>query len=292
MKKQLSKLLILTLVFGFGSCKKDDSSSGSSSTVTTAMSAKVNGVDWTSLSSKTSGSIMSNVSTCTGIAADSSRITFTVNQTVALNGTYDIGFGSGNVGSYATTSSSVPWLSSGSVTCTGTLTITALNTTSKRMSGTFTFKGYRASDNSFRDITVGVFTNVAYQSGTTGGGGSNAFTVKINNVNWVPDLIEGMESSGDLALNASNSAGDKSISFLMPATITPGTYTLDGTGDVDAYYTPNTSAVGVSTSGNFIISSHNTTTNVISGTFNFNAIDIIGGTTTYSITNGVFTINY
>ena len=291
MKKQLSTLIILTILFGFGSCKKDDSSSGTSTpTPSSAMSAKVDGVDWTSLSSKTSGSIMNNVSTCTGIAADSSRITFTVNQTVALNGTYNIGFGSGNVATYAASASTAAWFSNGDVSCTGTLTVTALNTTTKRMSGTFTFKGYRASNNTYKNITVGVFTNVAYQTGTTSG--SNTFTVKINNVNWVPDLILGNSSGGYIDIEASNTAGDKSILLSMPDNITPGVYTLDGTGVVDAYYFPNIATAATASAGTLNITSHNFSTNTIVGTFNFNAVDISGGSSTYSITNGAFTVNY
>ncbi|MBK9637067.1 MAG: hypothetical protein IPO63_04345 [Bacteroidetes bacterium] len=255
------------------------------------MSAKVDGVNWTSLSNKTAGSIINNVSTCTGIASDSSRITFTVNQNVALNGTYDLGFGSGNVGSYATTSSSLPWISSGSVTCTGTLTITALNTTSKRMSGTFAFKGYRASDNTFRDITVGVFTNVAYQDGTTGGG-SNTFTVKIDNINWVPDFIQGSISNNDIIIDASNSGGTKIVTLQMPETIIPGSYILDGSGNELGYYSPSLGLMGISTSGTLVINTHNTATNNIIGTFNYNAEGITGPIVTYAISNGTFNITY
>lgn len=293
MKNKILTLIIGIAFLGFNSCKKDDSDGGASTPgISNLLTAKVDGVDWTSLSSRTSGSIISNVSLCSGVAADSSRISFSVMQNVALNGTYDLGFGSGNLASFATTGTSVPWVSSGNATCTGTLTITALNTTSKRMSGTFSFKGYRASDNSFKNITVGVFTNVSYSTGTTGGGGNNTFTVKIDGVNWVPSVIEGLASNGDLGLSGSNTAGDKYISFAMPDTIMPGTYVLDGTSLVDAYYVPNTSAVGVASAGSLIITSHNTTTGVIVGTFNFNAVDIIGGTTTYNITNGAFNISY
>jgi hypothetical protein len=64
-------------------------------------------------------------------------------QNVALNGTYNIGFTSGNVATYATTSSVVgfQW----NPTCTGTLKFTGLNPTTKRISGTFSLRisGFR-----------------------------------------------------------------------------------------------------------------------------------------------------
>ena len=291
MKNKILTLIIAIASIGFGSCKKDDSSSGSSSTVTTAMSAKVNGVNWTSLSSTTSGSIINNFSTITGIAADSSRISISVNQNFALNGTYDLGFGSGNVGSFATTASSIPWLSNGSFTCTGTLIITALNTTSKRMSGTFTFKGYRASDNTYRDITVGLVTNVPYTTGTTGGG-NNTFTVKINNVNWVPDIVLGSIANSDIAIEATNAAGSKFITLQMPETISPGSYLLDGNATVLGYYSPSFGLMGVSTSGTLNITTHNTSTKNIVGTFNYIAEEITGPVATYTISNGTFNIYY
>ncbi|MBK7888927.1 MAG: hypothetical protein IPJ86_17035 [Bacteroidetes bacterium] len=292
------KIRILTLIIGiaflgFSSCKKDDSDGGSSTPGTSnLMTAKVDGVNWTSLGSLTGGSIISNVSICSGIAADSSRISFSIMQSVALNGTYDMGFGSGNVASFATTGSSVPWVSSGNATCTGTLTITALNTTSKRMSGTFSFKGYRNSDNSFKEITVGVFTNVAYSTGSTGGGGNNTFTVKINNVNWVPDLVIGDASNGDIVIDATNSAGTKSVTLQMPDTITPGSYVLDGNAGVLGYYSPSLGLMGISTSGTLNITTHNTSTNTIIGTFNYTAEEITGPTATYTISNGTFNITY
>lgn len=290
MKNKILILIIAITCIGFISCKKDDSSSDSTPSVTTTLSAKVNGVNWTSLANQTTGSIINNVSTCTGIAADSSRITFTINQNVALNGTYDIGFGSGNVGSFATSSSSVSWLSSGDATCTGTLTITALNTTTKRMSGTFTFKGYRSSDNSFRDITVGVFTNVAYQAGSTGG--SNIFTVKINNANWVPNFVYGEATNGDIVIDALNSANTKFVTLQMPETIIPGSYVLDGTGTEIGYYSPSLGLLGVSTSGTLNITTQTTSTKNIIGTFNYIAEEITGPVATYSISNGTFNITY
>jgi len=288
-----NKILIGIIAFaflGFSSCKKDDSSSGSSTpSVSNLMTAKVNGVDWTSLGSQTSGSIINNVSACSGIAADSSRITFSVMQNVVANGTYDIGFGSGNIASYSSTATSIAWSSSGN-NCTGTLTITSLNTSTKRMSGTFTFKGYRVSDNSYKDITVGVFTNVAYQTGSTGG--VNAFTVKIDNVNWVPNLITGTMNNGEITIVASNTTGTKAINLLVPDNIAPGTYLLDGSGSEEAYYYASSSQIGVSISGSLNITSHNTTTKNIVGTFNFIAEDIILQTTTWNISNGTFNINY
>lgn len=289
MKKQISKLIILTLILGFGSCKKDDSSS-SPTTTASVMSAKIDGVSWTSLSNQTTSSILNHASTCTGIAADSSRINFTILQNVALNGTYNIGFTSGNVATYATTSTSVVWLSNGDPTCTGTLKVTGLNPTTKRISGTFSFKGYRASDNTYKNITTGVFTNVPYQTGISNG--SNTFNVKIDNVNWVPTFITGYSSIGFINVEASGLGLDKSVLLFFPDTIMAGTYSLGGPNSFNAYYSPDTISTFIATNGTLSISSHNTTTKKIIGTFNFNAVDAIGGVTTHSITNGAFNIIY
>jgi hypothetical protein len=44
----------------------------------------------------------------------------------------------------------------------GTLNITSIDETNKKMSGTFSFKAKRLTDNTYRNITEGVFTNVPY----------------------------------------------------------------------------------------------------------------------------------
>lgn len=289
MKKPFLYLIACLLVAGVSSCKKDDETAKTTPAVSNLMTAKVDGVNWTAMSSKVTGSIESNLSNCTGTASDSSIITFSVTDEWVVNGVYDLGFGSANNAAYTLMNGSMPWLTNGNASCTGTMKVTAINTSSKKMSGTFSFKAFNSLTNTFVNITDGVFTNVTYTSSLSGT--TNIFNVKIDGVNWVPSFIIGAASNGDISIDAVNTTGDKSVTLVFPETITPGSYTLDGTSYIGSY-SPNLSTFTISTSGTLVISSHNTSTGNIVGTFNFVAQDLSSGGSSYNLTNGSFSVNY
>ncbi len=277
------------------SCKKDDDdnkSAGGGTTVAAVMTAKVDGVAWASVTSNTSGSIINNVSNLTGQASDASVITFTVQESFVLGESYDLGPASGNAGVHTVQGASSSWASHANVNCNGQITITSLDATNKKMGGTFSFKGYNAIANTYHEITEGVFSNVPYVTSLSGGG-NNTFTVKIDNVTFAPAIITGTLQGGNLVINAADNAGSKAVGLQIPPAIAVGTFPLELFTTYSAQYNPNQSTFTGATSGSLTISSHNTTTKNIVGTFNFVSEPFpAGGPPTYALTNGAFNITY
>lgn len=290
-------ILASSMVFMFTGCSKDDdnNSNNTPAAVTASMTAKVDGVAWTSLSNRCAGSIMNGISNLTGIATDSTVIVITIQDEVAAGDTVDIGFGSGNAGAFALdpNGTAFGWSSNGNATCTGEFIVTALDATNKRMSGTFKFKAHRASDNTFKNITDGVFTNVTYSTSISGGG-SNTFSVKIDGVTFTPAVISGTAFSGNILITGSDSQGSKSVGINVPDNVTPGTYAMGTIGDTHyGIYNPNSSTYYASTSGSVTITSHNTATGAIAGTFSFVAAPFGGGSgANANLTNGTFNVTY
>lgn len=288
-------ILASSMLFMFTGCSKDDdnNSSNTPTPAVASMTAKVDGVTWTSLTNKVSASIISNVTNLTGVASDSTLLTITIQDAVAVGDTIDLGPGSGNAGVFALTPNGTAngWSSNGNAACYGEMIITAMDVTNKKISGTFEYKVWRATDNTFKTITDGVFTNVTYATSITSGG-NNTFTVKIDGVTFTPAIISGTASFGNLIISAADNQGSKAVGITVPETVTPGTYAIGTIGDLYyGTYNPNSSIFTVSDSGSVVISSHNTTTNNIVGTFNF-VSSPFGGGTSYELTFGSFNITY
>lgn len=293
-------LLTSAMVIGFAGCKKDDDDDAAATPTpppapTPVMTCKVNAVNWASISNRAAGSIVNNTSNLTGVATDSTVITMTVTENIELNGVYDLGPSSLNGGVFAPSTNGTggsSWTSNAHPTSTGEMIVTAMDTVNKRISGTFHFKAWRATDNTFKDITNGVFTDVPYITSLTSTG-SNLFSVKINNVLFTPASITGVVNSGDIMIIASDSQASQTVGITIPETATVGTHAMGSMGaDYYGQYNPNGSTFTISTSGSVVITSHNTTTDQIVGTFSFNSAPLGGGAPTFNLTQGSFTINY
>jgi hypothetical protein len=101
----------------------------------------------------------------TGISADGGEISITLNDTVV--GLYVLNQTSASLAVYANLDSvgSYAWSTNqGSDTAQagGTVDVTAINAVNRTISGIFSFKAYRNSDGSQKDITAGVFYNIPY----------------------------------------------------------------------------------------------------------------------------------
>lgn len=294
--KRKNLLLLAGLILAFANgCKKDDDNKtagggGNNNSSSASMTCEVDSVPWSAATP--SAGIINNVSNLTGIGADSSTITITIQETVALNQSYDLGMNSGNAGVYNVPGASSAWVSHASPNTYGQLTITSMDTLNKKIGGTFSFKAWRATDNTYRTITNGLFSNVTYVTSVSGGG-SNTFTIKIDNVTFTPALINGSLASGNIMITASDNQGSKSVGLTVPSTITAGTYPLELFTTYSAQYNPNSSTYTGATSGSLTITSHNTSTKLIVGTCNFVSEPFpAGGPPTYNLTNGAFSITY
>lgn len=180
----------------------------------------------------------------------------------------------------------------------GTVSITAIDTVNRWVTGTFSFNALRASDGQSRTVTSGVFTQLPY-SVTGGGGGvpppANNDTLygDVNGTRFTPGNIiaTSLPGSGSIVINGSDISTGRSFTITVPDTITPGTYLMNASGILVAYSSSITQLY-TATLGTLNISSHNTTTKRIRGTFNFTGTLLTGGTGTVLVTNGFMAVSY
>jgi hypothetical protein len=183
----------------------------------------------------------------------------------------------------------------------GTVRITSIDTTNKKISGTFSFKVFRQTDGLQKTFTEGSFTNLSYTTTLAPTNTNDTFKVKIAGTSWIPHSVVGVVNPAvgplpaKIAIVANNATATQNVSVIMPATITPGTYTLDFFGGTYiGTYAPDTdpSHSQASVSGELVIISHNPTTKRIRGTFRFRAEELINPAAFTEITEGYFAITY
>jgi hypothetical protein len=174
---------------------------------------------------------------------------------------------------------------------TGSVTITEINTVNKTISGNFNFKGYWSdvdvTNIEPKQFTNGVFVNIPYQVYVDTQ--NDIFYAKVNGSEFVETEILTATINGVLGIGATN-AGGQSITVGVNEDITPGTYSI--TGDtandlVQATYKLDDATSILANSG--IVTITSITVDHIVGTFSFVAND---GTTTYTITEGAFDVEY
>ncbi len=177
---------------------------------------------------------------------------------------------------------------------TGSVIITNINTVAKTISGTFSFKGYWSDTDNTSIIPVqftnGVFTNIPYINQVETG---DTFFAKVGGVEFVDTDILTAETSVGLQNWLSIAAQDASMNAINVAVhsdvIQGNTYPITGNVGVDkAQGTYTLSDVDYpSVSGSVTIVSKTATH--IKGTFSFVGAN---GTTTKSITDGAFDVEY
>ncbi|MDF2190835.1 DUF6252 family protein [Paraflavitalea sp. CAU 1676] len=174
----------------------------------------------------------------------------------------------------------------------GSVVVTKIDATKKTISGTFTLKVYRDLDSKQIVLTEGVFENIPYETQLPPNNGPNAdFKVKIDGTSWTGKTVNGAMVQGNLMITASELDLSKTVGLYMPAGITAGTYSFQQLGPVLGVYITGTTNLG-SQSGTLKITEHNTTTKIIKGTFDFKAVDILGGAASAQMTEGAFTVQY
>jgi hypothetical protein len=129
------------------------------------MVATIDSVSWEAADSTQAAIISQGAITISGISSGGQEISITLNDTVV--GIYVLNQTSASLAIYANLDSVGSYAYStnqGSDTAQagGTVNVTAINTAGKTISGIFSFKVYRNSDGSQKDITAGVFYNIPY----------------------------------------------------------------------------------------------------------------------------------
>ena len=266
-------LLSLFLVTG---CSDDDDAEPTP-TVTQSMTAKFNGANWIANPSKFKVYLINDILNIEAIAADSTIIImqaegpFVVGNTYSLEAYPEIGmfvdYSSGSV---------VPYLSNGG-SLFASLEITALDSVSHRISGTF---GFEAEDQLGNVVAIedGIFTTLFYQTSWT-----EDFGALLNGAAFYPVFYGGYLGSSGIEVSGTAQNG-AAINVHMPADIVPGTYAM-GNSTTPIYGEHAWWSTDESTTGTLIITSNNPLREIITGTFEFD-----GGT--YLVRSGHFSVSY
>jgi hypothetical protein len=205
--------------------------------------------------------------------------------------------GSGNVPYIAARDDIGPYADFPDYTDTAQITITSIDTINKRVVGSFKFTGVRFADGGAA-VDTKVFTNgsfaLQYLDEAPPGPANNTFTAKLDDNDFVPTAINGVNSNGRLSLIGRRGSVE-TIGLTLINTITPGDYDLDITGDYVGQYvrdmTPEGASFGADP-GTVTIISHDTANKRIIGTFEMTATSFLAPGVTYEITEGVFDITY
>lgn len=297
MKKVL--LYSIVLVLGLAACRKETSLENGGATAGN-FTARIDGVQWTAAGTKEGASILAGIIQITGISADNKEITMTITDSAA--GTYPVNQTTASFAAYANVDSSELYAystnqGSDSTQAGGTVTISKIDTVAKTISGTFSFKVYRDIDGREKTITNGVFTKIPYIRSLPATAATDTLKASIDGNAWTAVNIQANATAGQLTIIGAAANGSQSIGLLLPSNAPPGSYALDGTNpSYLAAYTfvaNSTTSAFISTQGTLTITSNNTSTRRIRGTFKFAGTDPTGASAaTHAITNGVFAVSY
>lgn len=304
----LNTLTAILGVFLLASCQKEvnfnsreNENNPNPNQVTGDFKAKIDGSQW--VANKVAGaSRMGGLINITGLSTDKRIITMTLTDNGV--GSYTLDDVQMNVGALLDSNEANPIAfatnqSSNPAEAGGTVNITALDATSKKISGNFSFKVFRALDGMKHTVTEGTFSNLTYTTTLPPLNSTDTFRVKIGGTSWTPHMVTGIAATipgmSTLAITASDATGSKSVGLTMPPTITAGTYTLDFfgltyIGQYNPDSNPNNSQASVS--GTLTILEHNTTTKRIRGNFNFRAEALLNPLINSNLTEGYFSVRY
>lgn len=304
MKKQLMKFSLVAFLALFAVACSSDDSSGTPSAADGEFVAKINGNEFR-VSTQVGATLYNGTFNITAMKPSSG-------ETITISVANAAGEGTFNLGPNSNSQSAAIYMINGEDAYGsagegggGTLKITNLDSANNKVSGTFSFTAIRQSFNNSGEIvtetvevTDGAFNNIALGT-TIPGGGNSTLAAKIDGNDLNPTSVRVMKITGQgspkISIIANKNSTHQHLSMMFPASITPGTYNFTGSfSDYIGFYNSNLGGGTnnyVAESGTLKITSYNTTTGIIKGTFNFTAkrIDPNDPDMTYQITSGSFT---
>ncbi|MEO6638345.1 MAG: DUF6252 family protein [Ginsengibacter sp.] len=291
-------LLLIVICIGSHSCQKDfiidnvDSTLITPPAVSGNFTAVIDGAPFVANKFAQASKTL-NVIAITGESTDGELILLRVADSGVHVYTLNINSLS-NVGAYSK-NGGVAFSTNGGTSASqsdGTLSITKIDTVNKRMSGTFSIKVYRQTDQLQKNITTGVFTNISYTTTPIPpSSATDTFKVKTDGAQFPVFSVNGISAFGMINISASNSAVTKTVGLSFPINITPGAYTISlfGPEYIAQYNIGNSYLAG--DSGSLTIIEHNTTTKRVRGNFNFHGAELLG-TQESELTEGYFSVVY
>jgi hypothetical protein len=284
--KGISAVLLSVIIgVGFASCQKDHSNSDAANFVATIDSNQF-------AANQFSAAIALNTIAIAGKSDDGRQIVLRVKDSGVHVYSLDINSFT-NAGAYSINDDNAYTTNGGNNAdeSGGTLSILSIDTSNKKISGTFSMKVYRQIDAKQIIITKGSFTNIPYVSEAfPASKAGDTMTVKVDGTPFAGYSITGTALYGQVNVSVSNKAVTEVVGLSLPSGVTAGTYTFSTFGDYIAQYNTS-SAYLLGDSGSVTILEHNTTTKRIRGNFSFHAKEMLG-TKTAQLTEGYFSVVY
>lgn len=176
---------------------------------------------------------------------------------------------------------------------TASITITAINQKTKKISGTFQFTGLRYSTNNkieTKVINKGSFNEITFKDNNPPIANKNTFNAKLDGVPFETTNVFANSSFGKIFIIGTR-GNMENISISFPSAIKTGEHKISDYNDIS--YTKDTTSEGAffSNKGTITILSHDTAKKKISGKFtaSFKSAFTI---TTHEASEGTFNVSY
>lgn len=281
----LSVYLFAMLSLVLTGCDKEDSEENNDPPAqpTASMTAKIDSVDW---SANQSGcSISGGIAGIVGIASQAQTIILTLSE--FSEGIIPLEFNGSSVG--AVTEGNVTYTTNSDPQTSGIVNITSINTADSLVSGTFEFYAYSPNGKGFVSVSDGSFKNIPFTTELPGTP-DNSLVVDIDGSTFTASSVTASAITSKIIISASDAQVTETVGITVNEDISVGTYDIGLFGDVSAMYLLG-SVTMTPTSGTLVISKHDESQNVLEGTFEFEAEELLG-TNSASLTNGSFKVNY
>ncbi len=299
MKKAIIYTLLLAGCSWATSCKKETSIENGS--FAGNFTAVINGVPWSAASNQEQATIVRGLINITGVSTDNQEISISITDTVA--GSYVLNAQSPSIAAYGNVDSSNLYAYSTSQSpdtakAGGIVTITAIDTVAKTVTGSFSFNVYRTYDGQGKGITKGVFNQIPYATSLPAGSSADTVTAAIDGGDWAAESIQASSLDGTLTLVGASADGSQSVALNFPNYTTPGTYPLTSASASPSYLavydvvTNGTNTADPGTSGSITVTSNDTSAKRITGTFQFSTDDPNVPSSEHAIANGYFSVYY
>lgn len=175
----------------------------------------------------------------------------------------------------------------------GFVRISSINEETKSVSGTFNFKAYRLSDNTFKTVSEGNFSNVPYKYYNTSDTSSfdNLFIFSDHVQQWTAADITAYRNDTSIVIigEVDRSEAWQSVTLRMSPTISAGVHYITAEGPVWAKFQEGFYEYDA-VNGSMTIIENNSEDRIIRGTFFFNYIN--NEDQTMSISSGQFEVQY
>ncbi|MGB0932717.1 MAG: DUF6252 family protein [Lishizhenia sp.] len=287
------KILTLALLFiAILSCKKEDDAEPIAIVLPPPLLAATSfsaDIDGTNFSGNTFSAVIQSGEMQIEATDGTKIIRFTITE--EGEGTFLLGSNGVATGEYLPTGDETDIY-----TLEGVLTISSINSSAQKVSANFEGSANGSSGN--LTVTAATFVNIPYTGIFTGAGVGvlQEGDVDLDGAAFSPTLITGNEGFGKIALNLARNNGAEAIGVSLDKNSSAGEYDFTNPNALFGTYSASGNPDGqyVSSVGNFVLTSHNTSEKNIKGTFEFTAIPTPGNsnTNTHQIENATFSINY